>query len=148
MMTASMLRSDLRTRGWWNNLLRREVMLRIFLSPVRSGPGDCHFRTASPPHAYPFHFLNACIIFTSIVSLLMEGVTPRLFDPSTHFQTVLLRNASERRHVLQQYIPDPSTMFHSLLLYSIIFCDIPLLTEGPSIQFYTVPYVSGLFHGW
>jgi hypothetical protein len=147
MMTASTSKKGPRTRGWWNNLLRREVMLWIFLSLVWSRPGDCHFWTASPPHAYPLHFFYVCIIVTSIILLLMEGVTPHLLNPSTRFQTVLLWSTSEQRHVLQQYIPDPSTMFHPLPLYSIIFCDVPLLTEGPSVQFYTIPYVSGLFHG-
>jgi hypothetical protein len=95
MMIASTLRSGPRTRGWWDNLLRREVMLRIFFSPVQARPGDGHFWTASPPHAYPLLFLYMCIIFASIVSLLTEGVTPHLLDPSTHFQTIVLWNTSE-----------------------------------------------------
>jgi hypothetical protein len=85
MMTVSILRKGWKIRGWWNNLLRREVMLQISLKSGLTGPDDCHFQTASPPHAYPILFLHVYIIFTSIVLLLTEGITPHLLDPFIHF---------------------------------------------------------------
>jgi hypothetical protein len=86
-------------------------LLWIFASLVQPGWATATSGLTPLPHDCLILFLYMCIIFFSIVSVLTEGITPHLLDPSTHFLTVLLWNASKQRHVLQQYIPDPSTMF-------------------------------------
>jgi hypothetical protein len=98
-----------------------QAVMDFSLSLVQAGPDNCHFWTASPPHAYSISLLHVYITFVSIALLLIKGATAHLLDPFTHFQTVPLWSTSEQCHVLQQYIPDPSTMFHPLPLDSKTF---------------------------
>jgi hypothetical protein len=71
------------------------LLLWIFLSSVWFRLDNCYFQTASPPHVYPILFSYVCTTVISIISLLTEGITPHLLDPSTHFQMLWLQNTSE-----------------------------------------------------
>jgi hypothetical protein len=123
MMTGSILSRGWRTRDWWNNLLRREVMLRIFLTPVRSGPDYYHFWTSTPSSLCLVSHSSRVRHFDSVHLATLRGRNPSTSRPLYAF---LGGSIEERLDASIGTVTVPPPTFYYIPFHSTAFPELPM----------------------